>query len=393
MMRFLVLTMFLLAISSCNNFDNKVHQVLEVIDLSEPKEGKSLLSTITNDIEYVKLETTESSLVGRIEQIIINEAGIFVQENQRLLHFDLNGRYLKDIGKSGRGPGEFNVLQDIYIDVKHSLIYLKQSNLILVYSIDGDFLFSKKDTTRKRLLSKLNDNQFLFLYEWPLFMNNDFSIETTDSLFQTSGKLLNRGWVQTNTEDVNYGNSGWCELDYFVDSLTYWENRSDTVYRITENAELIPRYIIKRNNKPPFNAPSEDIYNMKYHMIAKYMETDNFIFFPQVVEPEGKGAYFILYEKSAKRVSYIKHNNTQWHKDKSIIGFKNDIDYGWYFYPEGITSTGKPFSYFSGVDLKNVLYPKTDSILNSSKSSPIIWELIKNSSQNDNPIIMILNNG
>lgn len=391
-MRILVLTMLLLAISSCNGINKKVYPILEVIDLSEPKEGNSLLSTITNDIEYVKLETTESSLVGRIEQIIINEAGIFVQEKQRLLHFDLNGRFLKDIGKSGRGPGEFNGLLDLYIDVKDSRIYLMQGNLILVYSIDGDFLFSKKITGRKRLMSKINDNQFLFLYEWPLFMNNSFSIEITDSLFQTSRKLLNRGWVQTNKEDVNYGNSGWCELEYFVDSLTYWENRSDTVYRITENAELVPRYVINRKNKPPSNASSEDISNMKYNMISKYMETDNYIFFPQVVEPEGKGVYFILYEKSSKRVSYIKHNNTQWHKDESIIGFKNDIDYGWYFYPKGVTSTGKPFSYFNGFDLRSILYPKIDTILDSSESSPIIWELIKNSSQNDNPIIMILTN-
>jgi hypothetical protein len=59
--------------------------------------------------------------------------------NHRLQVFDLNGNFLKSIGAPGRGPGEFNNPEGIFIDNKSNTIYLADTrNLRLqVLNLNG----------------------------------------------------------------------------------------------------------------------------------------------------------------------------------------------------------------------------------------------------------------
>ena len=67
-----------------------------------------LLSDIVKDVEYVKLETQDSILVGDIKQPKRTEKFVFIysRNQNHVMMFDTSGKFIRKIGRVGQGPGE-----------------------------------------------------------------------------------------------------------------------------------------------------------------------------------------------------------------------------------------------------------------------------------------------
>jgi len=68
------------------------------------------LSEIVNDVEYVKLETNDSCLLGDYCQAIVTPSHIICKQfrpSEDILIFDRKGKFLNHVGRSGQGPGEY----------------------------------------------------------------------------------------------------------------------------------------------------------------------------------------------------------------------------------------------------------------------------------------------
>lgn len=108
-------TAAIILIIICGNL-TLLSQVPEIINIESGMKnpGNMFLSDIAYDIQYIPLETNESNLIGNINKIKFNDKHIFVQDaNPPTLHvFDKNGKYIRKIGKYGRGPNEYNFLND-----------------------------------------------------------------------------------------------------------------------------------------------------------------------------------------------------------------------------------------------------------------------------------------
>jgi len=78
------------------------------------------------------------------DMAITREGEIFVSDgygNNRIVHFDRNGKFVKAWGKKGSGPGEFNIPHGIGIDSKGLLYVADRSNArIQVFDRNGKFL-------------------------------------------------------------------------------------------------------------------------------------------------------------------------------------------------------------------------------------------------------------
>jgi len=75
----------------------------------------------------------------------ITPAGdVFVSDgygNTRIAHFDRNGKFVKQWGKPGIGPGEFSLPHSIVVDSKGRLYVADRSNVrVQVFDADGKFL-------------------------------------------------------------------------------------------------------------------------------------------------------------------------------------------------------------------------------------------------------------
>lgn len=63
------------------------------------------VSEIAESIRFVPLETNENCLLNTdISKIEIVEETIFMSDFNYIFKYDLNGRFIKRIGKKGRGP-------------------------------------------------------------------------------------------------------------------------------------------------------------------------------------------------------------------------------------------------------------------------------------------------
>lgn len=110
------------------------------VSLSEHEvEHNSLLSSL----RIIPLETTDESLIRDVWQIKYKDSLFFISDSrERLLVFDSKGRFLRQIGRQGNGPGEFLGIRDMIVG--DGWIELLDFNKIHRYNWHGEYLSSTK---------------------------------------------------------------------------------------------------------------------------------------------------------------------------------------------------------------------------------------------------------
>jgi len=103
-------------------------------------DGKLLLTLGTPGVEGV-----DETHMNKPTDMAITPAGdIFVSDgygNNRVVHFDRTGKFVKAWGKLGSGPGEFNLPHAICLDAKGRLYVADRSNArIQVFDQNGAFI-------------------------------------------------------------------------------------------------------------------------------------------------------------------------------------------------------------------------------------------------------------
>ncbi len=100
----------------------------------------------TELLRIVPLETTDESLIGTIYKLVVNDSLIIIMHDYRkdnaILVFDKTGKFLRQIGRIGNGPGEYIYWNDMDVDFQQGLLYAydgtKQS--VFIYRLDGTFV-------------------------------------------------------------------------------------------------------------------------------------------------------------------------------------------------------------------------------------------------------------
>lgn len=140
----------LLLAGSCGSPDPGVRveeingEKLFVCEIPKVKDSIVLpLSELVESFHIVKLDTAREALIkGGVVVISDNYIGIKPWERQPFKLFDKNGKYLRNIGAVGKGPGEYLVLGCSQIDEVNDRIYLLpwQTGHLLRYDLEGKML-------------------------------------------------------------------------------------------------------------------------------------------------------------------------------------------------------------------------------------------------------------
>ena len=105
--------------------------------------GMSLsVDELFSSIQVIPLETMDSCLLMNVEKVVPCKDGYFVFDNLKpaLYLFDRSGRFVREVGRKGNGPGEFRLLSDFMIDEKEGRItLLSQYGFLLEYDWDGNY--------------------------------------------------------------------------------------------------------------------------------------------------------------------------------------------------------------------------------------------------------------
>ncbi len=193
----LLVLLALLLLGSCDE-KNKRKQLQSnsfpiLKDLSETIK----VNTLFDEFEYISLETTEKSIFGWIDKLIIHNNQFYILDRaktKKVLVFTLEGKFLRSIGRVGKGPGEYTNLEDFTIAPQSdNVVLLAFPSRVITYDPTGEFISEKRLSSSVSLWNiasyksgyVCSTNHFS-----PPQSKDAFLIYKFDMAFNLQGKLL-----------------------------------------------------------------------------------------------------------------------------------------------------------------------------------------------------------
>jgi hypothetical protein len=360
---------FIVIIFSCK------HNVIDTekdIDIAACFENKRKLdiSEISLHIDYIQLETSVESLIGEIRQIKIKNGIIFILDRTpNILMFDMSGRFIRQIGRIGQGPGEYITILDFL--VSDSAIYtMDRIQLKMIkYDLNGRVLIEKRMTSQPDKFAVLNDSLIAAQYNYPEFAyNNDCRISIyTENLNKTEDFLTSEYKIELS----QIGNIATHMRSFFQnvnDTLTFWECRNDVIYKIVNEKTIIEKYYLKYENKLLPQDGYTNHINGK-NEISKVMESTSYLFL------NGN------YSDQFGQIVYLKNEKTGFNIGNSFTNEKGPAVYG-----DNLTENNKLLTVFHAYNFKKQIEKDKIPIEQMDEN---LQEIMKTCDFDDNPCIMI----
>ncbi len=315
----ILITLSLTILCSCSNEYRNLNNNIFTCSLADKVsfQREIGLKEFVRDIEYVKLEFNPKCIIGKVNGIKSSDDYFFISTFDnfkfRLLQFKQNGGFVQEIGKHGKGPGEYpDIIEFELVDDK-IFILSDISNQILIYNPDGTY-------DRSIRIENRNYNSFNYLgngiiaLQSGLYINDIVSTELIDLYGNSINKFKSKVF---NSPNIKFDGKLYNVVYKYNNEFFVKESKNDTVYRIT-TSKLLPYFVYDLGKfTQPAECPEQEWY--KYYVIYSIIETKDYIF------------TFFAYDNSGCVAKYNKTNGkvlVSIPEDKSKYGIKNDFDNG-----------------------------------------------------------------
>lgn len=120
-------------------------QALETITVN-PNDAKTIeWSEFARDVKILKLENPENVIIGRVSKVLFTEDRVLIMNwfAKTIFVFNTDGKYLFSLEAQGKGPGEFERLEDFEVNEGTGSVYAYDdiNQKVIAYSlVDGEFL-------------------------------------------------------------------------------------------------------------------------------------------------------------------------------------------------------------------------------------------------------------
>jgi hypothetical protein len=381
-----VALILILSFLSCNQHESK--QSIRKIDfngnLNRTKE--LILSDIATDITYIKLESNINCYISDIKGYFIGNNYIGIQDKQldRLLLFDINGKFIRRIGTKGKGPNEYVSIVSFDIDKNEEFVYIYTwDNYIKKYSISGELVNLLKLNFIQSKITYIDNGEFLLTFPYPASLRfNNY----TFGIMNFEGKILKR-MLYRNISGANPQQT--LEHPYvyeYLDTLCFWEKYCDTIYSVTKDKNLVPRWVLDEPKEANSLATQKNVelkadYRNGDFYIYGFLETPKVFYINAILN---NYIHKMIYEKES-------HLLTKLPNSASGSGYINDIDGGEYFFPDKYKNH-KLYKFFELDRFIQLRRSGNLPIINakSQTSKKKLDNLIEEHDANDNPILMIV---
>ena len=100
---------------------------IKLPEIIDDKYNTFQISDWVSSVRYVPLETSKESLISGIEKSFIYGKFVYILDNLNasVLMFDLEGKFIRKIGRSGRGPTEYIHPINFMLDKKMRIICVR----------------------------------------------------------------------------------------------------------------------------------------------------------------------------------------------------------------------------------------------------------------------------
>lgn len=319
------------------------------------------LSQFTDNIKYVTLESRlPFSWIAKID---ISDKLIIVSDMKICILYDNQGHFISKIGSQGRGPGEYEFINNVGYEVNKAKMTISIQSIfdLMEFNLDGSFIKKHKNEFM------IDNNENILLSKW---------IVIDDSLYighvpNTTGNIPYKALIINKKGDIiqmykNYflfNRSQPIFSDYedfahiykFKETIYYNELFNDTLFSLNEKHEFIPRYffnlgMLKMPESERGKFPQGRIM-ANFIFIWEIFQTENYLLFkcdfgnrfpekritPLTIIAGIEPAYFNtkyvlgMYNKNTGELIFCKPSST----DNPLFtsGLYNDIDGGPRFFP------------------------------------------------------------
>jgi hypothetical protein len=266
---------------------------------------------LTKNEQFIPLENSPLATLTQIDKIKFKNDCIYVLDVSgihRVFVFDKNGKFLRLVGKRGKGPGKYIRLADFDVDGNGNVyLYDTQQMQMLVYNNSGTLVNQKKTPFRAESFNLLDSNKYMFsilknsqnkslLDDKVVITNKNFEVER--ELFTYTNEFLDNkfttGHFTENTKGILYNKP-------VNDSLFLFNKQGDLlkVYHLNFGANTVPEEY-KNDYEKLVRVRSSGSYNYMFEvpfLIKDYLVGNIF---------NGPDKAIFLYDLNAKKISIKK---------------------------------------------------------------------------------------
>ncbi len=381
------LTLFFFVFNSCKEKDELDDDVpeLEVRDALEQDESPFRLSGLTDEIRYIPLETTDSSLLSGVDKLQLTRKHIFVSDLTGLYQFDLSGSFIRQIGGPGKGPGEHGKIIRFSVSPGRGEVYIFSSNIMRIYDIETG-------AYKREFYAGYDISDFIVLQDYLVLFTHELPSEALDAsinevyIVDTNGDVVDTIPNYDRLKHTNIQSPRGFANVYRKnkDELHYLFNYGDTLYSINSD--------IERRAYTVFNLDNEITRNdLSIEPIYDEIQYPDFLWIPEI---SGNAQnLFITIEKGRilKIDPDIEGNIQRILYDKTsgelvpTPGFSNDIDGGLTFWPD-FSAENTLVAYYQPYQI----IEHYETTAGTDGHSEGFVNLVKSLDENDNPVLVLV---
>ena len=219
-----------------NNIEPDISDVKTII-VDTKQELVLPLDSIFHKIEFIKLETTNENLIGKISQLFFIDSLIIAvdaESSKTICFFDRRGNYLHRIKDLGQGPHEYVEISHVSIvpGNKQLVVIDRPQNKVIYYDLNGKFVKSERTPfmlsyfeflesgSKAYKINGMNDSQI------GEYRNNPFVV--TDK----NNNIIYGAFQDINTENFSF--SKLYPLRKFQETVYFSPNFSSTIYEVSD---------------------------------------------------------------------------------------------------------------------------------------------------------------
>ncbi len=357
------------ALFSCSNGDKSS---LPSIQIEEAVENLCdvNLTKYASKIDYIPLGLEDTVLLGSINSIFMDDNYLYIPSPYRMICVHIytkEGKYVKSIGRKGRGPGEYVAVRSVISLPDENAIMIEGGMKGVVYSLedgsairDVDFtpLFKQNDGNGREgrapryLKVGYHQGKYCFLVSDPSDMTESIIMAQVDTGIKVMEKIELKEAGYLTMGDIKFINPS----NYYADNkgIHIIRGTHDSLF-VVDGAEVKPELAIDYGR---FKGKKESAKASELLLFERFLDTDPAIF-ASILMPVGEEIYDVppvetndterrvtfyfgrrvnqinrtalLYDKQEKK-SFIP----KYYKEYDMAGLHNDIDGGIPFWPSYI---------------------------------------------------------
>lgn len=329
-------TLTLVFFCNCSSPKKEFHEI-DVYGAVNAAEQIVPVSYVSETVNYLPLETTHEALLQGIYKVLCHDNHFYISDNRKVFQFNDNGKFIRQFGAIGKGPGEYSGMIRFTLDTvnKELLIHSQTTNILNVYRLDnGEF---KHDRLISFIVSDLSCTKNGQIVYFTADINKKVSRFTLNEVYLLDqDKNIADSITNANRNNFETHAFGYVNQHYGNNNINYQYNFRDTLYQLDASFTRKPLAIFQLGNTENGDnlqmTFSEDIQYPDFLWISRVLACGDHLFMianKGFLQGSTMNQNHLIYNKNTgkiQRMPYLQNSNglpfwPRWVQDDMMISY------------------------------------------------------------------------